>query len=262
MKFLAMLIALALHQLVQPGPRAGDAQLLAWEHWLSGRIASPELRALVAVLAPLTLLYWVLAVLQGWLFGLPTLLAWATLLLWSMGREDYHTATERFAALRDAGDDEGAWLCAQSVWSPQPLPAESATAAEAIEHCEQRLLYCGFQRWFAPLFWFLLFGPLAAVAYRSVQLLAVARDGRMRAALGWLDWAPARLLALSFAITGDFVAVARSARFPRREPAPALLRRAALASSGNVLSARTLRDLLYRTAGLWLLVAALLIIVL
>lgn len=63
---------------------------------------------------------------------------------------------------------------------------------------------------FSPLFWFLLATPVAALGYYLLR--RVARDGQEEIrvlALRWLelaDWIPTRLLALSFALAGNFTA--------------------------------------------------------
>ena len=161
MTFLSMMIALALHQVVQPKQRfPGDDALFAWQAWLRGRVAAPGVQVLVTVIVPLLLLYSVLDALHGWLLGLPTLLATAAVLLWSLGREDYHSRIESFIAQRDGGDDEAAWLGLQALWMPMPPGPvnveDEDTVAEAMARSSQRLLYCGYQRWFAPLLYFLL----------------------------------------------------------------------------------------------------------
>jgi len=68
---------------------------------------------------------------------------------------------------------------------------------------------------FGILFWFVALGPAGAMLYRASTLLADrwgAGNGPESAAFGrfagrvltWLEWAPARLTAASFAIVGDF----------------------------------------------------------
>lgn len=264
MMFLSMMIALSLHQLIQvPAQRPGDAVLFSWEEWVSARLDSAVLRIAVSLITPLLLLYWILGAIDDWLFGLFSLLGTAAVLLWSLGREDYHTDLERYSAQCEAGNAEGAWLALQSLWTPLAGGEDANNALEARVQSEQRLLYCGYQRWFAPLFYFLLLGPVAAAAYRFVYLFAARKEqSGYRDLLGWLDWVPARLLALSFAVTGDFVAVVRGA-LPRSDSnAPTLLRVAAAASAAGKLGGEGIRDLLYRTSGLWLIAASLLIIAL
>jgi adenosylcobinamide-phosphate synthase len=70
---------------------------------------------------------------------------------------------------------------------------------------------------FAPLFWFMVFGPAGAVLYRLSLGMARAWDrpawagdpsaefGRFAARVfEWFDWLPARLTAATFAVVGDF----------------------------------------------------------
>jgi len=71
------------------------------------------------------------------------------------------------------------------------------------------------QRIFSILFWFIVFGPVGAVLYRSVQKLSVyTAEGTMdkveilaNKVTFLLDWIPARLLALSFCLAGHFMEV-------------------------------------------------------
>ena len=62
----------------------------------------------------------------------------------------------------------------------------------------------------APLFWFLLATPVAALGYYILRLAAYeGGDDTRRLANHWLvlaDWIPTRLLALSFALAGNFTA--------------------------------------------------------
>lgn len=69
---------------------------------------------------------------------------------------------------------------------------------------------------FAPLFWFMVFGPAGALLYRLSAAVAVhwGRAGPLddhalfgefaRRAFQAIDWLPARLTAVTFAIVGDF----------------------------------------------------------
>ncbi|MNZ67841.1 regulatory protein AmpE [compost metagenome] len=64
------------------------------------------------------------------------------------------------------------------------------------------------------IFWYFLLGPVAALSYRLLALAAehgqspalVERAAQLRHAF---DWLPVRLLAVSFALVGNFVAVSR-----------------------------------------------------
>jgi len=90
----------------------------------------------------------------------------------------------------------------------------------------ETLLLQSYQRIFAVLFWYCLFGPVGLVLYVSVNQLShvipktvSAAEGEeeiqssdslhafLLKAQGVLDWAPVRLLGLSFALVGSFGAV-------------------------------------------------------
>lgn len=74
-----------------------------------------------------------------------------------------------------------------------------------------------YQKLFAPLFWYFIFGPVGLVLYVVVHSLCVyfVKAGSEAAELqkyfvltrGVLDWVPARLLGISFALAGNFGAV-------------------------------------------------------
>jgi cobalamin biosynthesis protein CobD/CbiB len=149
-------------------------------------------------------------------------LAWDIALLYLlMGfRRFSHAYTDVVTALK-AGDVTAARR-ALAAWRGGTT-AELSTGDIAKLAIEQGLLD-SYRQVFAVLFWFtVLPGPAGAVLYRAAVLLAdewrsdaggddVTPIARERAALGaaarrllWLlDWIPARLTALSFAIVGDF----------------------------------------------------------
>ena len=85
---------------------------------------------------------------------------------------------------------------------------------QLLERVQGHLLWQAYQSFFAVIFWYFLLGPVAALAYRLLALasehsqnpLVAERAGQMRHAF---DWLPVRLLAASFALVGNFVAVSR-----------------------------------------------------
>lgn len=93
----------------------------------------------------------------------------------------------------------------------QADPAALAEAADAdLARARAGLLAEQLRQLFAPLFWFLLLGPVAALAYYLLRLCADGRESATPALaqrlLHFADWPVVRVLALSFALAGDFVA--------------------------------------------------------
>jgi adenosylcobinamide-phosphate synthase len=122
-----------------------------------------------------------------------------------------HAYNEALSGLR-VGDPVRARSSIQT-WFDRPLGELSASevAALAIE----RGLFSAHRQVFGVIAWFALFGAAGAVLYRLASMLSEtwgrrngledADFGRFsRTAFQALDWIPARLTAVSFAIVGDF----------------------------------------------------------
>jgi AmpE protein len=266
--FLALLIALALQQVVSPeSALQSRSWLLSWAEYVGRFVRSPRWHLFLVVAAVLLAGHWILDTIDSWLFGVPLLLVSAVMLLWSVGCDDYHTALERYDARRES-DPQAALYCLDSLWmpqaqdveTPQEAAARGAGAAEDLAH--RHLLYAGYARWFGPVFFFVLGGPLAAVGYRCVAILAAERGGAATlGTLAALDWIPSRLLVLTFAITGKFLEVMdrlRREQLWRAASAPDLLGAAARAACSNAPGPRVGADLMYRSAGFWLVLLSLL----
>jgi AmpE protein len=90
--------------------------------------------------------------------------------------------------------------------------AEDGT--QLLEGVQRYLLWQAYQSFFAVIFWYFLLGPVAALSYRLLALAVinsknpavVERAAQLHHAF---DWVPVRLLAASFALVGNFVAVGR-----------------------------------------------------
>lgn len=213
MSFLVLLLAVwiekfsALRQRVQrDGP---------WLRELAKLEASPRMSArpwsvlILLILLPVALLALVLVVLQsvayGWL-GLPVHLL---VLIYSLGRGDLLAALGPFRDAWRRNDPEAASLVAERDMG---VLAEDST--QLLEGVQRYLLWQAYQSFFAVIFWYFLLGPVAALSYRLLALAVahgknpalVERAAQLRHAF---DWVPVRLLAASFALVGNFVAVGR-----------------------------------------------------
>ena len=207
MTFLAMIIALVLERL---SPLEDwlhrDGWFRSWQSQLAALGLSGTAHTVVSVLLPCLLAQWLMGHLQAFLFGMAWIAAAVLLLLYAVGRGNLSADQERYrsqcrredleAVLRDAGsgfdwdEEEG---------SPEPGRIHQVVQAG--------FLYNGYQRWFAVLFYFLLLGPVGALAYRLLQL-SCEQPAQQRGLLFYCDWVPVRLLASTFALAGNFVASA------------------------------------------------------
>jgi AmpE protein len=141
---------------------------------------------------------------------LVTLVIYVAVLLFSLGRGDYSENIRRYLSAWEHGNYESAYEQAMAIGDFQQ--SDSITDHVSLhEHVRMALLYEGFERWFAVVFWFFLLGPVGAIGYRLSYLCArndelggVDNQLALRF-VHYLDWLPARILGISFALTGNFV---------------------------------------------------------
>lgn len=171
--------------------------------------ARPWWLLILLVVLPAVLLGLLLLVLKPVAYGLLALPVHLLVLIYSLGRGDIKAS---LGPLRDAwrrGDAEAAVLVAE-----RDLGLVAETPEALLEGVENHLLWQAYQSFFAVVFWYFLLGPVAALSYRLLALIAehgrnpalVERASQLRHAF---DFLPARVLALSFALVGNFLAVSR-----------------------------------------------------
>lgn len=309
MKFLVILFAWLLLQWLGPGfmhPR--DRWLSVWYERAQRLLAMLPAQSRLLLLAVLpgiavAALAWLVS---PWLAGILLLPLDLAVLAYSLGRGDHHTELDNYLERWQRGDLEAAYQSIQTSSGDSAIRPDElggVVDAQALHvQVRQKTLYMGLERWFAVVFWFFLLGPGLALTYRILQLLrrlpAVAGQGSAEQTPGeptvepqlglqqrgwltqwleWLDWLPARLLGLAFALTGSFVGCFQVWRenvfshLPVRELLVIFAERAvptAIAGSDDLGSEhfvelaaneiRELRDLLRRSALCWLVVLALL----
>ncbi|GIX32738.1 MAG: membrane protein [Lysobacterales bacterium] len=217
---LAAVVALALGHLA---PELARLRRYDWfSAWLGllarakgfGEPRLAELALLGLLLPPLLILGLLLWLLAQPFHGALAFLAAIALLFYAWGPRDLDRELEAILA----ADGEQAREAALRALLPHPAQGEVTAKREAVLAA---LAAAGLRRWFAVLFWFFVLGPLGALGYRLTQILAeVEHPDRVptgvRAAasrlLALLDWLPARLVAFSLALVGDFDAVVGTLR--------------------------------------------------
>lgn len=176
--------------------------------WMT-RLGIPALwQALLIIAVPCVLLVQVEDSIDGMAFGLPTLVLLVTVLVYSLGRGDIEAQLEHYLDHWRSGDLQSAWHVAQG-FSPTSKVVDAATAEQLQHYAGEALLYRIFERWFCVVFWFALIGAWAALAYRLARLYGKPADpdtqsGQLAPLVAAMEWLPARLLALSFALAGNF----------------------------------------------------------
>jgi AmpE protein len=166
---------------------------------------------LLLCLPPVLLIVLLLAV-ESVLLGSVTLLIHVGVLLVLFDRVSLRVFTEAYLNRWRSGDFEAAFLL-QERWGQLLLDSSGDRDAVHEQFCRY-IVSSSFERLFAVVFWYLVLGPAAALLYHLTVLYRLrgvldheSDAGRLVLRLGYLlEWVPARLLALTFSLAGDFVA--------------------------------------------------------
>jgi adenosylcobinamide-phosphate synthase len=227
MSFFAILFALLLEQ-VRPLARHNPIHgaLRSWARWASrnfdaGRPHHGWIAWAVATVGPAIAalaIHWALLLGVGW----PAAIAWSIAVLYvTLGFRQF---SHHFTAIRDAldaGDEDRAReLLAQ--W--QQVDAAELPRREIVRHVIEYSVLAAHRHVFGVLTWFAVlaafgFGPAGAVLYRMAEFVtrywrhrsrlqpqSVSEALQSASARAWavIDWLPARITALAFAVVGSF----------------------------------------------------------
>ena len=210
---LAVVVALVLGHLGWDAVAAlrSHAWFRRWLRWLDARLAdagpwrgaSGIVLALLPVLALVGLLQ---LLLSGHWLGLPSLLLGIVVLFHAWGPRNLDHDVE---AVLDASTGDERRAAAAWLWPPLRRDEARVDAPALVGAVFGGAL----RRWFAVLLWFLLLGPVGALGYRLVAIMAeddvaaglpdVMVSGA-RTLLAALDWPAAQLMTLALALVGNF----------------------------------------------------------
>lgn len=206
MKFIVLITVLLLVQYLGAGSAGWrDSGFARWVA-LCDRLGGPAAwRWALRVLPWPLLVAALLAGLGDTAWGLPAGVLMALVLLYSVGRGDLTARIEDYLAAWQRGDWQAAWHRAGDLVADEAVQV-SDDPQQLHQFACRAINYQGLERLFAVVFWFMLLGPAAALAYRLAWLAARQPDERELAVrlLHLLEWVPARLLALSYALVGNF----------------------------------------------------------
>ena len=195
--------------------------LLAEQERLSGRpqAATARLRPLAGDEKTLVVVHWALLHWLGW----PLALLWSVAVLYiTLGVRQF---SHHFTAIRDALEDGDAAEARALLARWKQVDASELPRSEIVRHVIEYSVIAAHRHVFGVLAWYSVFaalglGPTGAVLYRLAEFVARywGRGSRVvtahppseslqRAAeQAWMviDWLPARLTAMSFAVVGSF----------------------------------------------------------
>ena len=227
MSFFAILIALLIEQarplarnnLVHAGYRAWTVTVRS--NFDAGQSHHGWLAWAVAVLLPSLLvlgIYLLLLHFVGW----PVAMLWNVAMLYTtLGFRQF---SHHFTRIRDALDAGDEYTAREVLAHWQQVDASEVPRSEVVRHVIEYSVLAAHRHVFGVLFWFsvlsaLGLGPMGAVLYRMAEYISRAwsRKGvegspivserlqeAARTAWFYIDWLPARMTALSFAVVGSF----------------------------------------------------------
>ncbi len=279
MKLIALIVALLINSHLSPGGWRSARGFYRYAAWLQARLmplhgwnhAGGLALLLVPLLAPVALLQWSLG---DALFGLVGLVLGIAALCFAFGGgETLETEVAAFTAAWRRGDEAAAAAALNDLSGGQ---AGEMAFEDLPEAAAGHLVLRARTRLFAPIFWFVLLGPLGALGYRLAVLARGFGDchdnagpgycARAGALVALLDWLPDRLMALALALAGHFGGAWDAWEQTAGEQAPRRLAETGLAALGippagapRDLTADAVADahaLLRRTLYVWLALVA------
>ncbi len=227
MSFFAILFALLIEQ-VRPLARhnAIHAGLRGWARWVSrnfdaGKPHHGWVAWTLAVVLPALLalgVHWALALFVGW----PVAVLWNVAVLYvTLGFRQF---SHHFTNIRDALDTADEPRARELLAQWQQVDASELPRSEIVRHVIEYSVLAAHRHVFGVLAWYSVlaafgFGPAGAVLYRMTEFVARYWKHRDRtqaqpaspaletaATSAWsvIDWLPARITALAFAVVGSF----------------------------------------------------------
>ena len=227
MSFFAILCALLIEQvrpLAHHNPVYGG--VLAWTRWTSrnfdaGKSHHGWVAWMLAVFVPTLLslgVHWLLVL----TLGLPFAVVWSAAVLYvTLGFRQF---SHHFTGIRDALDVGDEALARSLLANWQRVDAADLPRSEIVRHVIEHSVIAAHRHVFGVLAWFSVLaaiglGPAGAVFYRMSEFVFrywTHKDGaffqpssiwvQMAAERAWavIDWLPARITALGFAVVGSF----------------------------------------------------------
>ncbi len=215
MTFLSILIALLIERSLPQLKRFRRFDWLRdYGRWMVEVLQIDKLgpwAGLALLLAPLLLAVWLLySIFHSAFFGLFELAFGVVVVYLTLGPRELDPEVDDYLDALDV-DEARARASAAAPLLDEETPSELSEQAHTVA---RSLFSEALIRVYAPIFWFALLGPVAAVVYRLLERLqrhAGLLDeslsglrGPARELLGWMDWIPARLSLFAYMVAGRF----------------------------------------------------------
>ncbi|GLP97460.1 beta-lactamase regulator AmpE [Paraferrimonas sedimenticola] len=209
MALFSLLLALLLDRIKVVKPQWSDRPIHAWvaKQWLADHPSS-QFRLAAAVLAPSVVVYLLLSLVGSALWGVIGLLIWCAAAVALLNHLPIRNHFSGYLKAARRGDSQACYHYAQQLDPHTDI--NSIDSAELGRYIGQTVAWLNYRYFAAVVIYFALFGPVGGLLYSSLRYHA-DRLQLSHQCPSWLsdflaiaDWAPSRLLALGYMLSGHF----------------------------------------------------------
>jgi membrane protein required for beta-lactamase induction len=165
----------------------------------------PPLQFILILALPVLLLLSIQILLHDFLFNLPAFIFGIIVFIYCLGPACLSTDIEDYIHARTLGDEDEALHYAGAITDS----VASTSPDQQTNDVTRAILHVANERIFSTIFWFVIFGPFGCMLYRLISELSkqiecndLAEFSEFIHAI--MAWAPARMLAAGYALTGNF----------------------------------------------------------
>jgi len=152
------------------------------------------------------------------LLGLFSLVFGLGIFLYCLGPSDLNCEIDGFLDARENGDEEQAQHFASAIMGKEASSAPDQQTADVMHS----ILDQSNDRFFSVIFWFVVLGPFGALLYRLTSYTMKTSPNKALAAAAKnlqaiLAWAPAHIVAMAYALTGNYEGASASFREKQKQ---------------------------------------------
>ncbi len=188
--------------------------------------AIPALQFILIIAPPVSLIFFIQFLLDDFLFNMLGFAFGIVIFIYCLGPACLSTDIESYINARTTGDDDEALHYASSITGS----TASSLPDKQIIDVTRAILYAANERIFSTIFWFIILGPFGAILYRLISELSKLSEHEIENLNqqnddnqsenepedindlssfsdfihSLMSWAPARMLAAGYALTGNF----------------------------------------------------------
>ncbi len=171
---------------------------------INSAVSSP-LQFILIIAPPALLIFTIQLQLTDFLFNLPGFVFGIAAFIYCLGPACLSSDVEAYINARTTGDDDEALHYASSITGKNASTLPNQQTID-VTHA---ILYIANERIFSTIFWFVILGPFGAILYRLISELSKQEEANDLTSFSsfihsFMAWIPARMLAVGYALTGNF----------------------------------------------------------